>query len=86
MVYKLLSIFFKKMDYELMFRELIYGSKNWVAQLYASRLQQAWGTWSPNEREERLLFGHGAILGLVNLATGYPELKTVYDKYLNNEY
>jgi len=69
-----------------MFRELIYGSKNWVAQTAASRLQQAWCTWDTDKREERLLFGHGYILGLVNLATGYPELKFVYTKYLNNEY
>jgi hypothetical protein len=74
------------MDYDKMFRELIYGSSNWVAQLYASRLQQAWCTWKPAEREERLLYGHGSILGLVNLATGYPELKFVYEKYLNNQY
>lgn len=73
-------------DHEKMFRDLIYGSKNWVAQLYASRLQQAWCRWDADERDERLLYGHGAILGLVNLATGYPELKFVYTKYLNNEY
>jgi len=73
-------------DYERMFRELIYGSHNWVAQAAASRLQQAWCTWKPHEREERLLFGHENILGLVNLATAYPELKFVYEKYCNNEY
>jgi len=73
-------------NYELMFRELIYSSKNWVAQAAASRLQQAWCTWDADEREERLLFGHKNILGIVNIVTGYPELKFVYTKYLNNEY
>ena len=73
-------------DYEKMFRELIYGSTNWVAQAEASRLQQAWCTWSPDVRTERLLFGHKNILGIVNIVTGYPELKFVYTKYINNEY
>jgi len=74
------------MDYEKFFRELIYTSKNWVAQTYASRLQQAWCTWNPAEREERLLYGHGDIFGVVNLATAYPELKVVYTKFINNKY
>lgn len=74
------------MDYQKLFRELIYGSDNWVAQTYASRLQQAWCTWSAAEREERLLYGHGDILGIVNLATAYPELRAVYTKFINNEY
>lgn len=74
------------MNYEVLFRELIYGSENWVAQIYAGRLQRAWCTWGSDVREERLLYGHGAILGLVNLATGYPELRVVYEKYINNEY
>jgi hypothetical protein len=69
------------MNYEQMFRELIYTSNNWVAQTSASRLQQAWCTWSPDVRDERLLFGHENILGVVNLATGFPELKKVYEKY-----
>jgi len=74
------------MNYETMFRELIYGSCNWAAQASASRLQQAWCTWNPSEREECLLYGKGDVMGLVNLATGYPELRFVYNKYLKNEY
>jgi len=74
------------MDHETMFRELIYGSDNWVAQIYAQRLQKAWCTWATDVREERLIYGHGAILGLINLATGYPELKNVYTKYINKGY
>ena len=74
------------MQYEKMFRELIYGSQNWVAQAAASRLQQAWCTWKPEDREEFLLFGTGNILGLAQIAIGYPELKFVYEKYCNNEY
>ena len=73
-------------DYEKMFRELIYSAPNWVAQAAASRLQQAWCTWEPHVREQRLLFGHENILGIVNIVTGYPELRFVYTKYLNNEY
>lgn len=79
-------VFTEKMDYEKFFRELIYGSEDWVARAYASRLQQAWCTWSPDEREERLLYGHENVLGLVNLATAYPELRVVYNKFLNNKY
>jgi hypothetical protein len=74
------------MDYQKLVREIIYGSENWVAQTQASRLQQAWCTWSPAEREERLLYGHGDVLGLVNLATAYPELRAVYNKFINNKY
>jgi len=74
------------MNYEIFFQELIYSSKNWVAQTYASRLQRAWCTWSPAHREERLLYGHGDILGIVNLATAYPELRAVYTKFINNKY
>jgi len=73
-------------DYEKMFRELIYSAPNWVAQAAASRLQQKWCTWSVQDRDEFLLFGEGSTLGLVNICTGYPELKFVYEKYLNNEY
>ena len=83
-------ISYKKMNYEKFFRELIYGSENWAAQSSASRLQQAWCTWRPEVREHRLLFGHNDahnnILGLVFLKEGYPELKKVYKKYVNNEY
>ena len=75
------------MNYEKFFRELIYDRENnWVAQLSASRLQQAWCTWRPEVREERLLFGHKNILGLVNLATAYPQLRKVYIKYIKKEY
>ena len=73
-------------DYNQMFRDLIYGSNNWVAQAAASRLQQAWCTWPPAKRDEYLLFGKGSILGMVNIVTGFPELKFVYTKYQNNEY
>ena len=74
------------MDWETLFRELIYSSKNPWARTSASRLQQAWCTWNVKEREEFFLFGTGSILGIVNIVTGYPELKFVYEKYLNNEY
>lgn len=74
------------MNWELFFRELIYSCENPMAQAYASRLQQAWCTWSASERDNYLLFGKGSVLGLVNLATGYPELKKVYLKYLNKKY
>lgn len=73
-----------------MFRDLIYGAPNWVAQAAASRLQQEWCKWKPEDREERLLFGHNDghknILGLANLAAGYPYACKIYEKYLNNEY
>lgn len=69
-----------------MFRELIYASNNWAAQAHASRLQQAWCQWSASERDEFLVYGKGDVLGLVNLATGYPELERVYLKYMNDEY
>ena len=74
------------MDYEKFFRELIYTSQNWVVQTYASRLQQAWCTWHPHVREERLLNGHGDIIGLVDLVTGYPDLTPVFNKFIKNEY
>ncbi len=74
------------MNYQKFFRDLIYGSENWVVQAYASRLQQAWCTWHPDVREERLLDGYEDVMGLIILATTYPELQVVYNKYLNNEY
>ena len=79
------------MNYEQMFRDLIYGAPNWVAQAAASRLQQEWCKWKPEDREERLLFGHKNILGqdilgLANLAAGYPYARKIYEKYLNNKY
>lgn len=76
----------KMIDYNRIFRDLIYSSKNWAAQGAASRLQQAWCTWPPEDREEYLLFGKGDVLGIVNIVIGYPELQIVYTKYLNNEY
>ena len=76
----------KMIDYNKMFRELIYGSNNWAAQGAASKLQQEWCTWPAKDRDEFLLFGKGNILGLVQLGIGYPELKFVYEKFRNNEY
>ena len=92
MVYKLQATFVKIIrmdynhDYNRLFTDLIFKAPDWVSKSAASRLQVAFYSWDLNDREEFLLFGKGNILGLVNLACGYKELRFVYDNYCNDVY
>jgi len=75
-----------KMNYNLLFRELIYSSNNWAAQSAASKLQQAFCQWRPSERDHNLVWGKGSVLGLAHICLGYTELEFVYNKFLEGHY
>ena len=83
-VYK--SITVRKMNYNLLFRELIYSSDNWAAQSAASKLQQAFCQWRASEKEHNLVWGKANVIGLVHICLGYPELEFVYNRFLRGHY